>query len=91
MEKMFIICKVGQDLLHSVFVGKCSIDLNCIASRIFMFLNMLKPAPSTLCLAISCGYDFISKANSVSVSPCSPLAIYPKMAFKIFPLSLAYT
>lgn len=73
-------------ILFYVFIGRCSIDLNCIALWISRFVNRLKPAPFILFLAILCGYDFISKASNNS-SHSSPLDIYPKMAFRIFSLS----
>ena len=64
-------------ILMYIFIGRCSIDLN-IASCTSIFFNRLKSEPSILCLAILCGYDFISKANNVSISPWSPFVIYPQ-------------
>ena len=78
---------MSRCILLYVFIGRCSIDLNCIALLIYRFLNRLKPAPIIIFfLVILCGYDFISKTSNNS-SHSSPLVIYPKMAFRIFSLS----
>ena len=69
------------------FIGRCSIDMNCIASWTSIFLNRLKTTRFILCLAISFRCDFITKANKVFISSCSPFGIYPKMACKTFALS----
>ena len=81
-SKLFMICCIHL----YIFIGECSKDLNCIASCTSIFPNRLKLAPSILYLAGLCGYDFISKANNVSISPCPWFTIYPKIAYKIFAL-----
>ena len=93
---------MNRCILWYRFIGKCSINLNFIyfiheyfTTYFSIFLNRLKEDLLYFVLliccftyfAISCGFDFISKANEVSVSPCSILAIYSKLLCKKFALS----
>ena len=91
---------MNRCILWYQFIGKCSINLNFInfiheyfTTYFSIFLNRLKEDLLYFVLlfccvtyfAISCGFDFISKANEVSVSPCSVSAIYPKLLCKKYP------